>query len=90
MVALQIRHVDEDVRDVLAARARAKGQSLQAYLLEMVEDDARRATNLAILNRFSGRGDGASPPAGAAAAELRDLRAVREASLASAPGTTTP
>lgn len=46
-----------------------------------VEDDARRATNLAILKRFRGRHDGASLPAGAAADELRALRAEREASL---------
>lgn len=81
MVALQIRHVDEDVRDALATRARARGQSLQAYLLQMVQDDARRSTNLAVLERFRGRHDGASLPAGAAAEELRALRAEREASL---------
>ena len=90
MVALQIRHVDEETRDALAARARARGQSLQAYLLEMVRDDARRATNLAILDRFEGRHDGASLPAGAAAEELRELRAGREAFLSAARDATTP
>lgn len=87
MVALQIRNVDEDVRDALVVRARAKGQSLQVHLLEMVRDDARRATNLAILERFEGRHDGALLPAGDAAEELRAPRAGREASL-SAPGRT--
>lgn len=90
MVALQIRNVDDDVRDALVARARAKGQSLQAYLLEMVRDDARRATNLAILERFQGRHDGASLPAGAAAEELRALRAEREESLSGRGSTATP
>lgn len=46
-----------------------------------IEDDARRATDLAILERFRGRHDGASLPAGAAADELRALRAERETSL---------
>lgn len=53
----------------------------------MVRDDARRATNLAILERFEGRHDGASLPAGAAAEELR---AGRGASLSSPVSTTTP
>ena len=34
MVALQIRNVPEEVRKTLAERARGRGQSLQAYLLE--------------------------------------------------------
>lgn len=89
MVALQIRHVDEDVRDTLAARAQARGQSLQTYLLKMVQDDARRATNLAVLDRFEGRSDGASLPAGAAAEELRALRTERETSLSAERGATT-
>ncbi|MDR0360028.1 MAG: Arc family DNA-binding protein [bacterium] len=49
MVALQIREVPEEVRDVLAARARAQGRSLQAYLLEVVTSEARRSRNVAIL-----------------------------------------
>ena len=56
----------------------------------MVRDDARRATNLAILDRFECRHDGASLPAGAAAEELRELRAGREASLSAARDATTP
>ena len=58
MVALQIRGVDDEVRDALAERARARGQSLQAFLLSLVQEEARRSTNLAVLDRFSGRGDG--------------------------------
>lgn len=49
MVALQIREVPEEVRDVLAARARAQGRSLQAYLLEVITNEARRSRNAAIL-----------------------------------------
>jgi plasmid stability protein len=41
-VALQIRDVPEEVRDAIAKRAADKGQSMQAYLLELVSADARR------------------------------------------------
>lgn len=39
-VALQIRAVPEDVRDVIAARAKSRGLSMQASLLEMVQREA--------------------------------------------------
>jgi hypothetical protein len=42
-VALQIRDVPEEVRDALAKRAADKGQSMQAYLLNLVSEDARRS-----------------------------------------------
>lgn len=83
MVALQIRGVTDDVRDTLTARARDKGQSLQAYLLALVESEARSADNLAILERFEGRTDGAKAPAGAAAREVRAMRSARETALSS-------
>jgi antitoxin FitA len=57
-VALQIRDVPEEVRDVLAAQARRRGQSLQALLLALVEREARFAGNLAVLGEFDGRDDG--------------------------------
>lgn len=49
MVALQIRDVPDDVRDVLAAHARAQGQSLQAFLLDLVRREAGFARNQALL-----------------------------------------
>ncbi|MFC4034263.1 hypothetical protein ACFO3J_22700 [Streptomyces polygonati] len=54
MVALQIRDVPEDLRDKLAAIASERGQSLQAYLIDLVRDEVRRRDNLAVLQRFSG------------------------------------
>lgn len=57
-MALQIRGVDDDVRDTLAERARSRGQSLQAFLLSLVQEEARRSTNLALLDQFAGRHDG--------------------------------
>jgi plasmid stability protein len=42
-VALQIRDVPEEVRDALAEAAAARGQSMQAYLLDLVAEEARIA-----------------------------------------------
>ena len=44
-VALQIRDVPEDVRDIIAERAKAGGLSMQAYLLAMVQREAKLARN---------------------------------------------
>lgn len=52
MVALQIRDVPEELRDRLRELARQRGQSLQAYLLDVIRDEARRQDNLAALDRF--------------------------------------
>ncbi|MGQ0632727.1 MAG: FitA-like ribbon-helix-helix domain-containing protein [Sporichthyaceae bacterium] len=49
MVAIQIRHVPDDVRAKLSANAEAEGKSLQAYLLELLIEEARWADNDAIL-----------------------------------------
>ena len=44
-VALQIRDVPEETRDALASLAAARGQSMQAYLLNLVTDEVRLARN---------------------------------------------
>jgi len=82
MVALQIRDVPEDVRQALAERARARGQSLQAFLLSLVQDEARRSTNLALLGRFDGRDDGSRLPPSQATEALDAVRAERDTPLA--------
>ena len=81
MVALQIRDVPDDVRQTLADRAAARGQSLQAFLLTLVVDEARRSTNLKLLERFTEREDGSRLSVAEAAAALDEARAEREASL---------
>jgi hypothetical protein len=58
MVALQIRDVSEEVRDRLASVAAMRGQSLQAYLLDLVEADARRNRNRELIATMRGRTDG--------------------------------
>lgn len=81
MVALQIRDVPDEVRDQLVERARAQDQSLQAYLLALVEADARRARNRDTLSRFAGRRDGSRLNKAQAASAVRAGRAGREARL---------
>ncbi|MFE6924583.1 hypothetical protein ACFVAV_26405 [Nocardia sp. NPDC057663] len=53
MVALQIRDVPEPLRDQLVALAQQRGQSLQAFLFDLVRDEARRQDNIAVLKQFS-------------------------------------
>ena len=81
MVALQIRDVPEEVRDALADRARARGQSLQAFLLSLVQEEARRSRNLALLDRFTGRTDGSELTAAEAADSLVQAREQRDEQL---------
>ncbi|MFI1915328.1 hypothetical protein [Nocardia sp. NPDC020380] len=44
-VALEIRDVSNEVRDALAEQAALRGQSLQAYLLNLVVREARLLRN---------------------------------------------
>jgi antitoxin FitA len=44
-VALQIKDVREEVRDAIAARAAARGQSMQVYLREILEREYRAEQN---------------------------------------------
>jgi antitoxin FitA len=81
MVALQIRDVPEPVRDRLAAIAEERGQSLQAYLFDMVTDEVRRRDNLAVLERFSRPRHGTHLVAEDVLGELRAARAGRDAAL---------
>jgi antitoxin FitA len=81
MVALQIRDVPEEVRDALAERARARGQSLQTFLLSLVREEARRSRNLALLDRFAGRADGSKLTVGEAADAIAQARAERDEQL---------
>lgn len=44
MVAMQVREVPEQVRKALAAEAARRGQSLQVFLLEVLEREAANAS----------------------------------------------
>ncbi|MDI2032133.1 hypothetical protein QFW96_26185 [Saccharopolyspora sp. TS4A08] len=45
MAVLTIRNVPEEARDLLARAAKRSGQSLQAYLLAVLEREARFSRN---------------------------------------------
>ena len=55
MVALQIRDVPGPVRDRLVAAAKAQGQSLQAYLLGVLEREAAGQENRQLLDKWADR-----------------------------------
>lgn len=71
---ITIRHVPKSVRDEYAARAAAKGQSLQQYLLSMLEAHASRPTMEQVLARI--REDKAAYPM---ALDVDDLLADKDA-----------
>jgi len=81
MVALQIRGVPEDVREALADRARAQGQSLQGFLLCLLQEEARRSRNRALLERFVDRNDGSLLAVEEAAEAVSEAREEREGQL---------
>jgi len=78
---LQIRDVDEQVRDKLAAAARRRGQSLQQYLHDVINDEARRLDNVAVIERFSRRRHGNSLSAEDIVETLHRERQTRDATL---------
>lgn len=55
MTHLQIRDVPDDVRAVLAERARERGQSLNMYLREVVIREASFAGNRALIDEVVAR-----------------------------------
>lgn len=78
MVALQIRDVPDEVRDRLAAAAARRGQSLQAYLLDLVNADARRDRNRELIATLRGRTDGTQSTLEESMALKHELRAERD------------
>jgi hypothetical protein len=53
MVAIQIRDVPGAMRDELTAQARARGQSLQAYLLDVLKERADAGHNRRLLHEWA-------------------------------------
>jgi antitoxin FitA len=81
MVALQIRDVSEQVRDLLAREARARGQSLQAFLLEIIEREAGYVRNVELLNQSGGRAEGRGHDPAVAVRAVHEARNERDARL---------
>jgi plasmid stability protein len=73
-VAITVRDVPNEVRDELATRAAAAGQSLQEYLRAQLIETARRPSVAQVLDRARGRVEATGSTVSAAA-----LRAARDA-----------
>jgi antitoxin FitA len=84
MTVITIRGVSEDVRDRLAYEARLHGQSLQAYVLDVLNREAAFSRNRDVLarirRRLAARG-GAAPDAPTSAELLAQAREERDAQL---------
>lgn len=57
---LQIRDVPEDARRSLKARAAARGQSLNSYLLDVIDREVSRPTVAEVLDRAAERAERAT------------------------------
>jgi antitoxin FitA len=57
---LQIRDLPDDARRVLKARAAARGQSLNAYLLDVIDREVARPTVDEVLARAASRAEHAT------------------------------
>ena len=84
MTVLTIRDVPDDVRDQLAQEAAGRGQSMQAFLLALVRQQAAFSRNRQLLVEFEQElhtGGGAGPDAPSAADLIRTARAERHEEL---------
>lgn len=85
MTVLTIRDVPDDVKDALARDARERGQSLQAFVLSVLEREAAFGRNrelLAEIDRELTDGGGAgtdAPDAADLIAEARERRTAGDA-----------
>lgn len=80
---LQIRNVPEEARRALKARAAARGKSLNAYLLELIDREVARPTVAEVLERAARRAERAE---GSAVEIIATARAERDAQLHREPG----
>ena len=71
---LQIRNVPDEVRRALKARAAARGESLNGYLLDLVTREVARPTTAEVLDRAASRAEQVRVSALAARDEARAER----------------
>jgi plasmid stability protein len=76
---LQIRNVPDEAREALKARAAARGESLNTYLLRLLQRDVARPTVQEVLDRAARRAEQAQ---GSAVEALAEERAEREDQVA--------
>jgi plasmid stability protein len=75
---LQIRNVPDEARRALKARAAARGESLNTYLLDLLEREVARPTVEEVLHRAARRAERASA---SAVDVLQEARVEREGRL---------
>lgn len=71
---LQIRDVPDDARRALKARAAAQGQSLNSYLLDLLQREVARPQVSEVLDRVARRADRATASALEIVRQGRDER----------------
>jgi plasmid stability protein len=71
---VQIRNVPDDARHALKARAAARGESLNEYLLRLLIEEAARPTVAEVLERARSRSERATESSVDIIRELRDGR----------------
>lgn len=71
---LQIRNVPDEARRALKARAASRGESLNTYLLELLDREVARPTVGEVLDRAARRTEHAQASAVAALDAARDER----------------
>jgi plasmid stability protein len=71
---LQIRDLPDEARRGLKARAAARGQSLNAYLLDILSREVARPTVAEVLQRAAQRAEHATASAGDVIGAARDER----------------
>lgn len=91
-VVLTVRDVPEEVRDLLARQARERGQSLQGFLLAVLNRQAHFGRNRQILAEISQELDGGggadqdAPDAAELIARARAERSLPDAASPDRPG----
>lgn len=71
---LQIRNVSDQARRALKARAAARGESLNAYLLDLLDREVARPTVAEVLDRAARRSERAAASAVDVLDEARSQR----------------
>ena len=81
---IQIRNVPEGSLATLKARAASRGQSLNAYMLELLEREVAAPSKAEIVARIRARGPLGKPGGPSAAELIREAREERDAQLMAA------
>lgn len=87
VVAIQVRDVPGGIRDDLMRAARERGQSLQVFLREVLEVEARKSRNREFLRTMSPVPVSGDPSADRISELIRDGRNERDERIMGALGT---